>query len=97
MVLMKLKGQSDNALYERVLSWFWVVLFISAVLYLRWLLVDMSQQTTRLSGERERLRSDMEDIQDENEDFYRDFRASMDEALRDARNIRFQNGPQGFE
>ena len=90
MVFMKMKGQSDSALYEKALSWFWVVVFISAVLYLRWLLVDMSRQTTRLSDERERLRSDIEDIEDihdENQRFYKEFKASIDEAIYNIRNI----------
>ena len=89
---MKIES-ADSKLYEKVLSWFWVVLFISAVLYMRWLLVDMSTQTTRLADERERLRSDIEDIQHENERFYRDFRASIDEAIRSARSIQFRSNP----
>ncbi|MFY9457905.1 MAG: hypothetical protein WAP23_03175 [Candidatus Spechtbacterales bacterium] len=77
--------QKDNEIYEKALGWFWVVLFISAVLYLRWLLVDMHTQTARLSEERERFRSEVNAIQDENEKFYKEFQASIDEALKNIR------------
>lgn len=74
--------QKDNEIYEKALGWFWVILFISAVLYLRWLLVDMHTQTARLSEERERFRSEIKDIQEDNEKFYKEFQASIDESLR---------------
>lgn len=81
MVFFK-QNDSDNGVYEKVLSWFWVVLFVSAVLYLRWLLVEMHTETTRLSEERERFRSETLDIQKENTKFYEEFQASIDSALR---------------
>lgn len=78
--------ENNRGVYEQALGWFWVILFISAVFYLRWLLVDMHTQTARLTEERERFRSEIEDIQDENTKFYEEFRASIDEALRNIRN-----------
>ena len=77
--------QNGNGIYEKALSWFWVVLFISAVLYLRWLLVAMDKETAQLSEERERFRADLETIQKENEKFYEEFQASVDEALESVR------------
>jgi hypothetical protein len=77
--------KNDNEIYEKALGWFWVILFISAVLYLRWLLVDMHAETARLSEERERFRSEVRDIQKESTKFYEEFRASIDEALKNIR------------
>ncbi len=74
--------KNHNEIYEKALGWFWIILFVSAVLYLRWLLVDMHTQTARLSEERERFRSEVKDIQRENTRFYEEFRASVDQALR---------------
>lgn len=77
--------QNDNGMYEKALGWFWVILFASTVLYLRWLLVDMHTATARLGEERERFRSEVLDIQKENTKFYEEFRASIDTALRNIR------------
>jgi hypothetical protein len=77
--------ENDNGIYEKVLSWFWIVLFVSAVLYLRWLLVDMHTETARLSEERERFRSEVEGIQKTNQKFYEEFQASIDKAMRNIR------------
>ena len=82
---MALLKENHNEIYEKALGWFWVILFVSAVLYLRWLLVDMHTATARLSEERERFRSEVQDIQKENTKFYEEFRASIDKSLRSIR------------
>ena len=71
----------DSAIYEKALSWFWIILFIGSVFYLRDLLADMNVQTARLVNERERFRSEITDIQEENEEFYDELQASVEEML----------------
>ena len=71
----------DNAMYEKALSWFWIILFIGAVFYLRDLLADMHTETARLVDERERFRSEFTYIQGENEKFYDELQASVDVML----------------
>ena len=79
-MLPSVKNSKD--IYEKAISWFWVILFISSVLYLRWILVDMHVETVRLGEERERFKSQIENIRDENEDFYENLKASLDESVR---------------
>jgi hypothetical protein len=43
-----------NNMEDRVLSWFWVILFISAILFFKDLLTDMHVETLRIAEERER-------------------------------------------
>ena len=45
----------------------------------------MDKETAQLSEERERFRADLETIQKENEKFYEEFQASVDEALESVR------------
>ena len=79
-MLPSVKNSKD--IYEKAISWFWVILFISSVLYLRWILVDMHTETIRMTEERERFKFQMEDIRDENEDFYKGLKASLEESVK---------------
>ena len=74
--------ENSKDIYEKAISWFWVILFISAVLYMRWILVDMHTETIRMTEERERFKSQIEDIRDKNKDFYEDLKASLDESVK---------------
>lgn len=79
-MLPSVKNSKD--IYEKAISWFWVILFMSAVLYLRWILVDMHTETIRLTEERERFKSQIEDIRDKNEAFYEGLKASLEESVK---------------
>ena len=74
--------ENSKDIYEKAISWFWVILFISAVLYMRWILVDMHTETIRMTEERERFKSQIEDIRDKNKDFYEDLKASLNESVK---------------
>lgn len=77
------KNVKDN-LQEKALSWFWVVLFISAILFFRSLLVDMHVETTRLAEERERFESQLEDEREKSRELYQEFYAEINRSVENA-------------
>jgi len=79
--------EKDKDRYEKALSWFWILLFVGAVLYLRWLLVDIHIGTAQLSAEREHLYANIKYIQQENERISDDFQESMAESIKNINNL----------
>lgn len=69
---------------ERALSWFWVVLFISAILFLRSLLVEMHTETVRIAEEREKLEERMEEEREKSRELYEDFYAEINKSIKKA-------------
>lgn len=65
------------------MSWFWVLLFGTALLYMRFLVQEMEGETKRLADERERAESGFVKTQKEIERFQSDFQAQIDGALND--------------
>lgn len=72
---------NQNNLKENVFNWFWVVLLISAVLYLRSLVDEMRLETDRLSEERKKAEIELKKSQEEMEKFQADFRAQIEESI----------------
>ncbi len=66
---------------DRVLSWFWVILFISAILFFKDLLADMHVETVRIAEERERLEQGLEEQREKNEDMYEEFYAEINKSI----------------
>jgi len=73
-----------NELQEKVLSWFWVVLFISAILFLRSLLVEMHVETVRIAEERERLEQELAEQRQKQKELYEDFYAEINKSIQKA-------------
>lgn len=77
---MKHSKKQEN-LADKVMSWFWVVLFISAILFLRTLLVEMHIETTRLTEESERWQRDLEEEREESRELYEEFYAELNKTI----------------
>ena len=73
-----------NNMEDRVLSWFWVILFISAILFFKDLLTDMHVETLRIAEERERLEQGLEEQREKNEDMYEEFYAEINKSIEKA-------------
>jgi mevalonate kinase len=73
-----------NELQEKVLSWFWVVLFISAILFLRSLLVEMHTETVRIAEERKQLERGLEEEREKSRELYEDFYAEINRTIQKA-------------
>lgn len=69
---------------DRVLSWFWVILFISAILFFKDLLSDMHVETVRIAEERERLEYGLDEQRRKNEDLYEEFYAEINKSIEKA-------------
>lgn len=66
------------------MDWFWIVLLISAVLYFRWLLVEMNRGTDRLAAESEKFQDEIRAEKEENQQIFQKFYGEMNRALDDA-------------
>ncbi|GAG36643.1 unnamed protein product [marine sediment metagenome] len=83
MTPSKKTSKKTSEIYEKAVSWFWVILFISAVLYLKGLLVDMHSQTDRLTYESQKIQAELEREREKNEDLYQEFYAELNKAIDD--------------
>lgn len=68
-------------LQDKAIGWFWIILFISTILYLRWLLVEMHLETTRLSEERQRFQIQMDLEREKSKELYSEFYAELNNTI----------------
>lgn len=81
------KGRKKNYLgdlQEKVMTWIWVVLLISAIMFLKGLLSDMNTQTNRLSEERKLFQKELDEERIKSKELYREFYAELDESIKEA-------------
>ena len=69
---------------ERLLSWFWVILLVSSILFFKGLLSDLDVQTARIAQEREQLDQDMTEQRQKSEDMYQEFFAELNRSIGNA-------------
>lgn len=67
---------------EKAMGWIWVVLLISAIMFLRGLLSDMNTQTNRLAEEREKFQKELNQERDKSRELYEGFYAELNSILR---------------
>lgn len=75
---------------ESLLNWFWVVIFIAAVIYLQVLLGDMRNQTQQLSDERRRFQDQIEEVQKGNRQLNEEWKASAQKIIDQLREAQFE-------
>ena len=66
------------------MSWIWVVLLISAILFLRGLLSDMNTQTNRLAEEGEKFQRELTEEREKSKELYKEFYAEINESVKKA-------------
>lgn len=66
------------------MNWIWVVLLISAIMFLRGLLSDMNTQTNRLAQEREKFQEELTEEREKSKELYKEFYAEINESVKRA-------------
>lgn len=66
------------------MSWIWVVLLISAIMFLKGLLSDMHTETTKLSDERIKFQEDLTDEREKSKEIYKEFYAELNASIEKA-------------
>lgn len=79
----KKKNNLEN-MQKMVMEWIWVVLLVSAILFLKGLLSDMHTETTRLSEERERFQKELTEEREKSKELYQEYYAEMNESIKGA-------------
>lgn len=69
---------------EKAMNWIWVVLLISAIIFLKGLLSDMNTQTERLVQEGEKLQEDLIKEREKSRELYQEFYAELNESIKKA-------------
>lgn len=59
------------------MSWIWVVLLISAIIFLKGLLSDMNTQANRLAEESEKFQEDLTKEREKSKELYQEFYAGL--------------------
>jgi hypothetical protein len=81
---MRKKKNNFQEIQEKAMNWLWVVLLISAIMFLRGLLGDMNTQTNRLSEERKLFQEELTDEREKSKELYREFYAQINQSVEDA-------------
>ena len=76
------KKHNFDDLQEKALSWIWVVLLISAIMFLRGLLSDMNTQTNRLSEERKLFQQELNSERQKSKELYQEFYAELNSGIK---------------
>ncbi|MBI2450637.1 MAG: hypothetical protein HYV47_03860 [Candidatus Nealsonbacteria bacterium] len=71
-------------LQEKAMNWLWVVLLITAIMFLRGLLSDMNTQTNRLSEERKKFQDELTEEREKSQNLYLEFYAELDKSIKKA-------------
>lgn len=83
-MIPRFKKKKNSEIFEGIINWFWVILFISSVIYLRWLLVEMHTETSRLTEERQRIQDDIREERAKSQKLYQEFYAGLNETINEA-------------
>lgn len=78
------KKTNFGDIQEKAMNWIWVVLLISAIIFLRGLLSDMNTQTNKLAQESERLKEDLTKEREKSKELYEEFYAELNESIKKA-------------
>lgn len=63
------------------MNWIWVVLLISAILFLKGLLSDMNTQTNKLAQESEKLKEELNEERVKSKELYQEFYAELNSII----------------
>ena len=71
----------SGAALDSLANWFWVIIFITAIVYLQTLLSDMRSQTDQLSDERKQFQGQIEDLREGNRKLSEELISSAQRAI----------------